>query len=558
MEDGTNNSNELLSSLIYNRTVKVHKTNYSDHGSHGVATYPLLHHQAVADNNNNNIGQLLVGGGPDGGAAAAAPAPVISGNAVGRSSTSRGVSYAAGYSLPSSVHMQHQMQQIMTTAATLQQQLSASSLLRNGLLQSQANNNQHQNIMQLPFQQHRHQEYQMMPPPQSQFNNNHGNNSLNPTFTTSSLTTEVGSGQVYGCGSTLTTINTTITAELMEAFNAQIAANHAASNCITNAVAFSAAPTHGGVGNGLFHDYLISQEQQPQHQQSNPMTVGSGNSNNILSSEQVTGSRTASMNSHKPPLVAPPPGGCINYNTDTLVSPPVVDFRNGKKRSSPSIPLHPSQLQTFNIYGGLGENNSCNSAGNLTTGSMRMNSVAEEEAESILIGTDNIQVNSSTVDTAQRLLLQHQRALSQPQQVVNSSNVAMSRDSNIDVASQQSPIYSTFDKCLTQPIEPAFSEKPQSEHKQSDSEENSSRINISPSSTFGSPPTSDFIPNKIIQGEVLTNPSIPSSNSGLDNSEGNLIVRRGDVFRIPKTNIHSHPPSVSGNTTKSMSSSTGK
>ncbi|KAL7477053.1 hypothetical protein ACHAW6_002870, partial [Cyclotella cf. meneghiniana] len=35
----------------------------------------------------------------------------------------------------------------------------------------------------------------------------------------------------------------------------------------------------------------------------------------------------------------------------------------------------------------------------------------------------------------------------------------------------------------------------------------------------------------------------PAANSGLDNSEGNLIVRRGDVFKIPKKNIHYHPPS---------------
>ena len=44
-------------------------------------------------------------------------------------------------------------------------------------------------------------------------------------------------------------------------------------------------------------------------------------------------------------------------------------------------------------------------------------------------------------------------------------------------------------------------------------------------------------------GDALTNPSEPAANSGLDNSEGNLIVRRCDVFKIPKKNIHYHPPS---------------
>jgi len=43
-------------------------------------------------------------------------------------------------------------------------------------------------------------------------------------------------------------------------------------------------------------------------------------------------------------------------------------------------------------------------------------------------------------------------------------------------------------------------------------------------------------------GDPLTNPSEPAANSGLDNSEGNLIVRRGDTFKIPKKNMHLHPP----------------
>ena len=45
------------------------------------------------------------------------------------------------------------------------------------------------------------------------------------------------------------------------------------------------------------------------------------------------------------------------------------------------------------------------------------------------------------------------------------------------------------------------------------------------------------------RGEVLTNPSVPTANNGQDNSEGNLIICRGDVLKILSKNLHVHPPS---------------
>ena len=37
--------------------------------------------------------------------------------------------------------------------------------------------------------------------------------------------------------------------------------------------------------------------------------------------------------------------------------------------------------------------------------------------------------------------------------------------------------------------------------------------------------------------QCLTNPSVPASNGGLDNTDGNLIVRVGDVLRVPNRNV---------------------
>ena len=42
------------------------------------------------------------------------------------------------------------------------------------------------------------------------------------------------------------------------------------------------------------------------------------------------------------------------------------------------------------------------------------------------------------------------------------------------------------------------------------------------------------------KGKCLTNPSVPKANNNLDNAEGNLIVRVGDIFRVPNRNIQVH------------------
>lgn len=617
MTDGSNNnynniissnSNnpERLSSLIYNRTIKTHKTNYSDHGSHGVAAYPLLHQHVVTNNNNNTVGQVMLGGGgPDvvvggGGGGAGASANItmagIQANAIG--GAIRGGSSLSGYSLPSSVQMQLQMQQMTNSAGTAsaalhsqQQQLSSLPLplpLQNGLPQSLTTQQQQQQ-----FQQQQRQEFQLMPPPppppptsnntssmrsfgnpMHQFIlNNHGNNNLNSSvLSSSSIRTggAAGGGQLYSSVSGLTnTMNAISSTELMEAFNAQIAANHAAINSITNAVALSANAMAGagapGLGNGLLHNYLA-----PQQQPNNPMTVGLGNFNSGFASQPFdagqlllgnstnmggSSSSTMSVNNYNPPLVAPSMGGgYINYNNpdDIAIAPHVVDFRNGKKRTSPSIPLHPSQLQSYNTGGGVGGNSLCNSTGSLAAGnsSMGMNSVAEEGEENALLGTGNMQANSSTVEAHLMLLQQNQQTLIQQHQS-NLSNATIGGANNQGAASQHGPIHVAYDNGSPQSGEPAFGEKRQPQQKQPDDADESSRANIMSS---GDPTANVFHANEIMQGEVLTNPSIPSSNAGLDNSEGNLIVRRGDIFRIPKTIIHYHPPSA-GKPTRNRSNS---
>jgi dual specificity protein kinase YAK1 len=595
------NNPERLSSLIYDRTIKIHKTNYSDHGSHGVAAYPLLHQHVVTNSYNNTVGQVMLGGGgPDvggggGGAGAAATTMTgIQGNAIG--GAIRGGSSLSGYSLPSSVQMQLQMQQMTNSAGTASaalhsQQHHLSSLplplpLQNGLPQS----------MTTQQQQQQRPEFQLMPPPPPTSNNassmgsfgnpmhqfflnNHGNNNLSSSvLSSSSIRTggAAGGGQLYSSVSGLTnTMNATSSTELMEAFNAQIAANHAAINSITNAVALSANAVAGagatGLGNGLLHNYLV-----PQQQPNNPMMVGLGNFNSSFSTQPFdagqllsgnstnmgsSSSSTMSVNNYNPPLVAPSMGGgYINYNNpdDIAIAPHVVDFRNGKKRTSPSIPLHPSQLQFYTTGGGVGGNSLCNSTGSLAVGnsSMGMNSVAEEGEENALLGTGNMQVNSSTVDAHLMLLQQNQQTLIQPHQS-NISNATIGGAKNQGAASQHhGPMHVAYDSGSPQSGEPAFGEKSQPQQIQPDNADETSRANFmfSPSS-FGDPTANAFHANEIIQGEVLTNPSIPSSNAGLDNSEGNLIVRRGDIFRIPKAIIHCHPPSAAGKPARNRSSS---
>lgn len=165
-------------------------------------------------------------------------------------------------------------------------------------------------------------------------------------------------------------------------------------------------------------------------------------------------------------------GALPNMNTVAVTNETFApgDIRSGKKRVSPTVPLHPSQL----VNGGGGYAALSSSLGG------KMNSVVEEEEE------DDQQ---KPVEAAQR-----QDKTSLLSEALDTTGMM-----------SQSELVNNFEK--VKEMERKAKEREEAE-----------------------------------RGPVLTNPSKPATNGGLDNVEGNLIVHQGDNFRIPRKSMHSHPP----------------
>jgi dual specificity protein kinase YAK1 len=474
-------NNALLSSIVYDRTIKVPKTNYADHGSHGVAAVPTYNQLGGDGNSTSGVSGV---GGVD-----------VTVDARHRSDD---VVYTS--TLPSSVQMALQMQQMVY------QQQQSSQHNNHNMRQS---NSIRQNIPS--HQQQRQQQYQIMPP-QSYVAGNMGsgysasligNNAVLPQDQHNGQTISSdyssalmgGSGGPHMWGERLSLsnaggsiANATSSTTLMHALNAQMAANQAAINLMNSHAALLANEENGAVG-GDYADLS----------RGNPVATGLGYMNNINSQQQQFANIGPSVNSQFP---------------DTTISP--GGTRYGKKRVSPSIPLHPSQL-----VGGVLAGGSYIGAITVENNSGGMKSVAEEGEE--LVSNDS-SINGQMMN------------MHQPQQVLNSSSTAVAGV----VVSQVDVPHGLLSAMLGQGL-------PQSLEQSHIQSNQSSLGNDEPSSSFSPNEVAadDLKTSKSRHGEVLTNPSIPSADSPLDNVEGNLIVRRGDLLRIPLKNVHYHPPSTS-------------
>lgn len=436
-------------SLIYDRTIKVPKTGYSDHGSHGVAVLPynIQNGNGLHNHQQQAATVQLSGPGPPGGMP----------------------------TLPlSSVQMQLQMQQM---AAIMQQQQQLQHQMY------QTNNNTDAQILQ----------QQMMPPPpnpnqlvggypslvpgsmgasQQQLPHPVSDNSLsgsqhhiaNPAINPNNSSWRATTGGSSGAGGMQ--MNTTSSTGLMQALNAQMAANQAAINNLTNIAASAAG--------GLVVD---------QNTAAAVSTVGNDNS-----------ARRGSQ---------------VGNISEGFLAP--GDIRSGKKRVSPSVPLHPSQLQMH--HGGVG-----GTVGGIyhhqhlgANNNLGMNAVVEEEEP-----TSNSHQPLHQQMNSQQQQMQMQQQLPPPQVAAPQGLLGAALNQSGAV-----PQVSGLTAAMSgkQPPRPSIvSNKPDVE-----------QPNLHSQTLIGS-------------GEVLTNPSAPSANGGLDNAEGNLIVRQGDILRIPRKNIHNHPP----------------
>jgi len=252
------------------------------------------------------------------------------------------------------------------------------------------------------------------------------------------------SASASGSGGSGMMMNTTSSTGLMQALNAQMAANQAAIDRLTSAVAANA--------------------QVDQH--GNPIP-----SSTTLNNDNMAQIGNNNMGQGMPAGIAP------------------GDVINGKKRVSPSLPLHPSQLHSHHGIGGM-----LSASNNISS----MNAVIEEN-ESLL---------------ASQLQLQEQLL-----QGINPSSVGSAATNQ---GAPQGMLDAALQSSLPQSSGLAAALSGQQQQPQQQAAQ----------------PT----PSKNKEGEVLTNPHVPSANSGLDNSEGNLIVRRGDIIRVPIKNIHPHPP----------------
>lgn len=365
------------SSLVYDRTIKVPKTEYADHGSHGVAALPL-------------------------------PGGIVAGYA----------GTASGMPPSSSIQMQFQLQQMAAARAMLP-----------------------------------HQQQQMMSP----LDNSNGMTGGYP---------QLAHGNVAGMpgGMNPPTLNTTSSVGLMQALNAQMAANQQAA--------------------------LLAHQQATAIQLAQAEKIVTANKN-------VSNSSGINLST-----MVTPGGGSVpetgNANADLMPG----DIRNGKKRTSPSVPLHPSQLQAHHP----------NNVG--------MNAVAEEDESSCAANSGLLQqqllqqaLNPSAADANQALPPQGLLGYVLEQQ----GSTPVLPKAHLEEVSQKSKL-----------------KQPANKRKEK--------------YAAAAPSTDESHENP---GEILTNPSIPTSNSGLDNAEGNLIVRRGDRIRVPRKNVHYHPPSAVSSTSSS-------
>lgn len=424
------------SSLIYDRTTKVAKAEYADHGSHGVAAVPMPSGTGMYYN-----GNISTGGG-----------------------------------LPSSVQMQHQMQQIAASMVQQQQQQQQQMqhLMQQQEQQQQIPSNFQQpnqldsQLMQLQMQQllmqqqqqqqqmqqqqmlqnfqarqNGQQHYPMMPPPNTMAGQ--GYPSLVPGTVGSQQLLQalanipnafVGNNGIGGMGggsrmnvASANVINTT-SSGLIDALNSQFSAST------------QQPPTN-----------MVSESSLSQLVDANGNAVAGGTLPNQI------GLNAAAMNDNNLNMFGP------------------GDVINGKKRVSPTVPLHPSQL----VNGGGGYNNAAlpSSLGG------KMNSVLEEDE---LSTTENQQPEKVAQD--------------QPAE----KGLMSAALETVKSHSQQNPIREQNTGAIPAPATPQDSMKGKE------------------------------------RGPVLTNPSKPAANGGLDNVEGNLIVHKGDIFRIPRKSMHSHPP----------------
>ena len=296
------------SSLIYDRTMKVAKAEYADHGSHGVAAVQMPNDMGVYGGN-------MGGGG-----------------------------------LQSSVQMQnqmhHRMQQMTALQAQMQQQQqqlpsnlqqpfqqNSSQLMQLMMLQQQ-----NQMLQQtLQAQQNGQQPNQMMPPPNAATGQGYqgalGSQQLlqalanNPNAFVGSNGIGMGGGPGMSVASA-NVINTT-SSGLIDALNSQLSAAQPLTNTVSESSLSQSVDVNGNV-------------------------VAAALPNQI-------GMDAVAMN-----------------NTINMFAP--GEIINGKKRVSPTVPLHPSQL----VNGGGGYNSALSSS----LGGI-MNSVLEEEEE---VSTEPAQV----------------------------------------------------------------------------------------------------------------------------------------------------------------------
>ena len=426
-----------------------------DHGSHGVAALPIGQEGYYGGENGNGTGtNPIMGGAPVG---AAAPG-----------------------GLPSSVQMQLQMQQ-MATAMMLQQQ-------------DQHNNNRI--ALQGNNQQQQFQRNQMMPPPP---NANNGMGSSGGGAYPSLVPGMIGSQQLLGGGggpptvaaaAAPPTVMNTSSSGLMQALNAQIAANQAALN--------NRLPPGGGgniPGAGAAVNLVDSQ--------GNPISLNNSNLTQAnLTQGGINPSNLANMG-NLTNLSNMGPQGQLGVVNNNMISP--GDIINGKKRVSPSVPLHPSQLLMHHGVGGVGGM----LAGAGATNYMGMKTLQE-----------GMSLNGSI-----------------PQQLIDSQQVLNPASLGIGQAvAPQGLLGAALNQALSQSTDFGLS----GQHVQPSNLQKGSE-----SAQQSSPNNPVDLSREDGHGEVLTHPSIPAANSGLDNSEGNLIVRRGDLLKIPRKNMHSHPPPAS-------------
>jgi hypothetical protein len=407
----TNNSNldESNPWLVYDRTIKVAKADYSDHGNHGVASLPLPGGQPL-----------------------------------------------------SSVQMQLQMQQIMQQQQQRQQQQTWQDGLN--VMMPSPNVNMPQQIQSIPY----------------------------PSLVPGTL----GSQQFFQpLNDTQPTNNIagTSATQLIQALNAELASRAGQPA--------PAAPhtmeSQSGGGNQL--ESLLA-----------AVGAGAPQLNNAPLITNLSTLMNAGLNNSYGQTFGSMPAA--NYQSN-IEAP--GDIRYGKKRVSPSLPLHPSQLQPN--HGGLLVGGA--SGYSLPSSNLGMKSVAEEEEEAGTVNnsvTGQSQQNAALYNTTMNALNNYieqiggvaTAAAAIGQMPPQSQLPAAQQLGALGLQGQLGGNVPGFDPLAAAQVAQAAQ-----------------------------------VLQKVEQlGDPLTNPSEPAANSGLDNSEGNLIVRRGDVFRIPRKSMHPHPP----------------